>query len=142
MSRNIKSRRLQADQLTNFVGRMIVLNESGSDISADDIVTISGITTGGGHLTIEAARDGVTDETELWIAAHDIPDDETGEICLWRVLTDQDTSGAAADGDPVYLSDAAAGAWVITAPAGSPITVGKVITKHASTGVVLLRPRV
>lgn len=138
----IKSRRLGPDQLTNFHGRLVVMNDSGSDISADDIVTLSGITSGGGHLTAEAARDGVTDETELWIASHDIPDGEAGELCLWRLLTDVDTSGAAADGDPVYLSDATPGAWTVTAPAGAPITVGKVITKHASTGVVFLRPRV
>ena len=139
---SIKAKRIGPEQLINHLGRITVRNDSGADIDADELVTVSGITTGGGHLTVELARDGVTDENGIFIAAHAIPDGEVGTIAKWAILEGVDTSGAAADGDALYLSDATPGAWTATAPVGSPITVGKVIAKHASTGVAFLFPLV
>jgi hypothetical protein len=49
-------------------------------------------------------------------------------------VTGLDTSGAAAVGDPVYLSGTA-GAWTLTAPT-APQLVGRVTVKHATTGAI------
>jgi hypothetical protein len=135
----------KADRGTNHLGRQYVKNSefvagnSSTFIPKGDIVTLSGVD--GVYPTVERARDGVTEETQLFVAATEIRGD-VGLIELWAIETDVDTSGAAADGDPIYLSDATPGQWTVTAPAGSPITVGKVLVKHASTGAVLIRPLV
>lgn len=135
----------KADRGTNHLGRQFVKSSefvdgsSATYIPAGDIVTISGAD--GVYPTVERARDGVTDEDMLFIAAAEIRGG-VGLIEEWQIQTAVDTSGAAAVGDPIYLSDATPGKWVITAPAGSPIKVGKVLVKDASAGVVLIRPLV
>ncbi len=142
MAKVRKSSLVAADRGTNYLGRQFVKNSefvegnSSTHIAKGDIVTLSGVE--GAYPTIERALDGGTDEAQLFVAAQEIRD--FGRIELWQIETGVDTSSAAADGDPIYLSDATPGAWVITAPAGSPITVGKVLIKDAAAGAVLIRP--
>lgn len=144
MAKVRKSSLVAADRGTNYLGRQFVKNSefvdgnSSTYIAKGDIVTISGLS--GAYPTIERAQDGATDENGLFVASSEIR--EFGIVEGWQILENVDTSAAAADGDAVYLSDATAGAWTATAPAGSPITVGKVLVKDASAGVVLLRPLV
>jgi hypothetical protein len=116
-----------------------VAGSTSTYILEGDIVTVEGID--GGYATCRKAKDGVTDETGLWVALQEIRGG-AGRIGLWTVEKNVDTSTAAADGDPIYLSDATAGAWVVAAPAGSPVIVGKVLAKHATEGAVLIQPRV
>ena len=144
MAKVRKSSLVAADRGTNYLGRQFVKNSefvdgnSATYIAKGDIVTLSGVA--GAYPTVERARDGVTDETQLFVAAQEIR--EFGAIELWQIQTSVDTDAAAADGDPIYLSAGTAGAWTATAPAGSPITVGKVLIKSASAGAVLIRPLV
>lgn len=144
MAKVRKSSLVAADRGINYLGRQFVKNSefvdgnSATYIAKGDIVTISGLS--GAYPTVERARDGVTDENGLFVASSEIRD--FGLVETWHIIENVDTSAAAADGAAVYLSDATPGEWVITAPAGSPITVGKVLVKNASTGVVLLRPLV
>ena len=144
MAKVRKSSLVAADRGTNYLGRQFVKNSefvdgnSATYIAKGDIVTLSGVA--GAYPTVERARDGVTDETQLFVAAQEIR--EFGAIELWQIQTGVDTDAAAADGDPIYLSAGTAGAWTATAPAGSPITVGKVLIKDATTGAVLIRPLV
>jgi len=144
MAKVRKSSLVAADRGTNYLGRQFVKNSefvdgnSATYIAKGDIVTLSGVA--GAYPTVERARDGVTDEAQLFVAAQEIR--EFGAIELWQIQTGVNTNAAAADGDPIYLSDATPGAWTATAPAGSPITVGKVLIKSASAGAVLIRPLV
>lgn len=144
MSANIKSKRVAPDRGTNHLGSQFVKNSeyvegtSSSYISKYDIVVINGAD--GAYQTVERAEDGGTKETYLAVAVQQIRD--FGAIGAWAVETDVDTSGATAVEDPIYLSDATPGAWTVTAPVGAPIIVGKVLVKHATEGVVLIKPLV
>lgn len=115
-----------------------VAGSSSTYIQKYDLVTVSGMD--GGYATVVKARDGVTDEDGLWVALEEIRGD-AGRIGLWAIEKDIDTSSASAGNSPIYLSDATAGAWVLTAPTGSPIKVGKVLVKDATAGAVLIQPR-
>ena len=145
MSDNIKSKRLGADQGTNYVGRIKVKNEDWVDgtestyIEKDEVVTIKSCSADGSYLLVVPARDGVTSEVQLAVAAYQIR--EFGAIVGWSIVTFVTTGDTI--GDPVYLSDATPGAYTTTAPAGSPIAVGKVlIVGAAGIGKILLRPLV
>ena len=70
--------------------------------------------------------------------------DEVIEVAPWAIVDSANTSAASAAGDLVYLGAASPGANVITKPSGGNdaiIPVGRVLTVHASTGVMLLCPQ-
>lgn len=145
MTANIKSKRLGPDQITAFHGRVSVKNGEfvagtpSTFIEKGEVVTLNSCTADGSYNIVIPARDGVTSETQLLVAAIQIR--EFGTVEKWQIQ-DFDTS-AKAIGDPVFLSDATPGAVTLTAPAGSPITVGKVyIVGVAGTGKILVRPLV
>lgn len=144
MTANIKSKRVAPDRQENHLGSQFVKNSeyvegtSSTYIAKYDIVALNGAD--GAYLTVERAEDGSTKETYLAVAGQQIRD--FGAIREWAIETDVDTSGATTVEDPIYLSDSTPGAWTVTAPAGAPIIVGKVLVKHATTGVVLIKPLV
>lgn len=72
-----------------------------------------------------------------------VAQDAVGFAVGEKLVSGIDTSLANAVGDPVYLSDATAGSWSLTAPAtGGDIIqkVGVVTAKHATAGAVMLYP--
>lgn len=136
---SIKPGRIGEQIKTNELGKLKVKNpayvagSAGTYIEAGAILTVTGID--GAYLEVTEAQDGTTDENILCIASHQIRD--FGTVVGWYIQEAQDTS-AGAQGDSVYLSDATPGEWVITAPAGSPIAVGKILVDSATVGVVIL----
>jgi hypothetical protein len=145
MSANKKSKLIGPDQSIAHIGRIRIKNgefvdgTASSYIEKGEVVTLSTCTSDGAYLIAVPARDGVTSETQLMVAAYQVR--EYGEAELWAIQ-DFVTTGATI-GDPVYLSDATPGAVVLAAPAGSPIAVGKVlIVGAAGTGKILVRPLV
>jgi hypothetical protein len=70
--------------------------------------------------------------------------DDVIEVAPWAIVDSVNTSAASAAGDLVYLGFALPGGNVITKPSGPDdaiIPVGRVLTVHASTGVMLLCPQ-
>ena len=137
MSENIKANRVAPDQATSFHGRINAWNNS---VAQGDVVSIVGVNSGGSYLTIQLAKDTTTiTESQQLIAAHPIPSGTYGRVEPWQIV-DLDTSGDTI-GDLVYLSAVTPGAVTTTAPAGTPPSIGKVLTA-AVAGKVLLRPLV
>lgn len=129
---------IRADTIDNVLGSWTVRNNSGSDIAANRIVQVSGATSDG-YPRVAAAQAN-TAPTMLAVTGFGIPDGEDGDVREWVIVTGADTSTASA-GDPVFLSQATAGAYTLTRPtAGEVITVGKVLTSSATTGTILLSP--
>jgi hypothetical protein len=97
MAKVRKSSLVAADRGTNYLGRQFVKNSefvdgnSATYIAKGDIVTLSGVA--GAYPTVERARDGVTDEAQLFVAAQEIR--EFGAIELWQIQTSVDTDAAA-----------------------------------------------
>jgi|15BtaG_2_1085339.scaffolds.fasta_scaffold00070_31 hypothetical protein len=137
-------RRISPQTVKNELSKINAKNVGASDINKFDIVMVTDVASGGTFMEIDAVRDGGALEGGLmFVALQDIPVNATGVIADWAMVPDVDTSAASAgDGtSKVYLSNVTKGAWVANAPAGSPVAVGTVVSKHATTGAVLLMPQ-
>ena len=138
-----KSKRINPDVTDNHLGSILAVNGDSAAITAGDIVSVTSTDQSSGFLVVKRALDGGAGLIEngiKFIAAHDIAVGDTGVIRGWAVEMGLDTSGDSV-GDPVYLSDATAGARTTTAPAGSPIKVGHVTVSDASEGAYFLCPQ-
>ena len=138
MARTIKSKSVGPAQDVPWTSRAQAYNNSGALIAVNDLVYASGQR----GLVMEISRADadvlLAGGTTLWVARHEIPSGEYGEILPWRLVTGVNTAGSAA-GRPVYLSGTAGG-WSLTAGATATI-VGTVTSVHAATGSVLLEPQ-
>ena len=118
---------------------------AGEAIAKGDLVYPSGYDATSGKIKVQKADADATNPARVawFVAPAAIENGAAGIVVGMYELTAQDTSGASAVGAPVYLSDATAGAWSLTAPAtaGDSIQqVGVVTVKNATTGKVLLMP--
>lgn len=115
-----------------------------AEIAAGDLLYISGWDATAGRFAMNKADCDATDpaKTAQFVAGDAVAQGAAGTALGQYELTGQNTDGATAVGDPVYLS-AIAGGWSLTAPAGAGKNiqcVGVVTVKHASTGKVMLAP--
>lgn len=122
-----------------------ILVKAGEAIAKGDLVYPSSYDAATGKLIVKKAdADGATPLRAAWfVAPAAIENNAAGIVVGMYELTAQDTNSASAVGDPVYLSDATAGAWSLAAPAtaGDAIQqVGVVTAKSATVGKVLLMP--
>lgn len=115
----------------------IVYNNSGSGMSAGDLVYPSGY-----DATIELQEVSLADADDpakqaVWVLPADIDNGDVGVVAPIAYVDGLDTSGFSAVGSVVYLS-ATAGGITGTAPTGDRLrqAVGRVAVKHASTGAV------
>lgn len=138
MARTIKAKSVGANQDVPWTSRAQVYNNSGASIAASDLVYVTGQRGLVMEVTKADADVALADGATLWVARHEIPDGEYGEILPWRLVTGVNTAGSTA-GQPVYLSSTAGG-WSLT-PGATAIVVGTVSSVHASTGSVLLNPQ-
>jgi len=115
--------------------------KASENLSANDIIMATGIS--GAHMTVNQAD--VDNFTEiggtLWIADYAVDSGDTVACAVpWKLITEINTSAAAAVGQPVYLSDTE-GAYTLSPTANKPhIKVGHVVAVHASAGAILLNP--
>ena len=138
MARTIKAKSVGANQDVPWTSRAQVYNNSGASVAASDLVYASGQRGLVMEITKADADVLLAEGTTLWIARHEIPNGEYGEILPWRLVTGVNTAGSVA-GRPVYLSGTAGG-WSLTAGATATV-VGTVSSVHATTGSVLLNPQ-
>jgi hypothetical protein len=118
---------------------------AGEAIAAGDLVYPSGYDATSGKIKVKKAdADGADPAKVAWfVAPAAISNGAAGVVRGAFLLTSQNTSGASAVGDPVYLDATTAGGWSLTAPStgGAAIQqVGVVTVKNATTGAVLLMP--
>lgn len=117
---------------------------AGEDISKGDLVYPSGYDATSGKIKVKKAdADGDNPAKAAWfVAPADIQNAAAGTVVGVYELTGQNTN-AGNVGDPVYLSDATAGGWSLSAPstAGDCVQqVGVVTAKSDTAGKVLLMP--
>tara|TARA_Y100000361_G_C11113660_1_gene319084 strand:- start:162 stop:614 length:453 start_codon:yes stop_codon:yes gene_type:complete len=142
----IKPRRIKANTTTDYLDSWQVMNETGADIEKGKIVQISGVNSSGAFLLVKPLDVGAASaalvDAPKFVAGTKIPNGGTGVARENYIVTNVNTSAAAAVGSPVFAAlSGAAGDWVISAPGGSPTKVGIVLKKDATTGVVLLAPQ-
>ncbi len=147
----IKSKRIGEQVDRNTLGRIRVLNNSGVDIAKGDILSVSGSSASGGHLTVVLADSdsaaGVRCTGMKLVADHDIATGSTGIAVDWQILSVDTTAWGTpgvADG-PVYLAGAGTSGATLdgaaNAGAGNYVAViGQVLVAGAS-GRVLLAPK-
>ncbi len=114
-------------------------------IAKGDLVYPSGYDATSGKIKVSPADADATNPARVawFVAPAAILDTAAGVVVGAVELTGLNTDAAAAVGDPVYLSDATAGAWSLSAPAtaGDSIQqVGVVTAKSATVGKILLMP--
>mgnify|MGYP003110803835 CR=1 FL=1 len=137
MGKPIKAKHVGACQDIPWPARAQVYNNSGSDISADDLVYFTAQRGLVMEVTAADADAAASAITPLWIARHDIPNGEYGEVVPWKLVRNVNTA-AGSVGDSVYVSGTAGG-WSLT-PGTFAKAVGIIVSDHASTGAVLLQP--
>lgn len=117
-------------------GRLRAVNADSATITKGSVVYIDSVS-GTGLLKFKRAAAG-TNGT-LYLCAYDVAAGDQGELVDWMILANQVTTGLTAGASPWYLTSAGATA---SAPAAVPHRVGTVLQVHATTGRVLLTPRV
>ena len=144
----IKSRRIGEQVDRNTLGRIRVLNNSGVAISKGDILSVTGASASGGHLTVALADSdagSVRCTGMKLVADHDIATGSTGIAVDWAIV-DGNTNGMTI-GEELYLGNGGtAGGWVqvggkmAAGAANYTAIVGQVLTA-AVEGKVLLAPQ-
>lgn len=121
--------------------RIKVINSTGADIAADTLVYITDWDTTSGNVMPKIAKAQGTSGGKFatFITDAAIANGARGWVTKLTVLTAVNTGGSA-EGNPVYLSDATAGAWTLTKPTATDKVqiVGKVINAHATTGILVI----
>lgn len=125
-------------------GGVAVYNDSGGALAAGTLVYVSGwTTTASGLANIRAVKKADADGSApaniaTYVVTQAIAAGGYGRVARAALVSNIDTSGVSAAGDPVYLSTTA-GAFTATAPSTAVSNVQRVgyaITKNASTGKV------
>lgn len=121
-----------------------IYNDSGTILSAGDLVYVSGWTTtadGLGRIRAVASADadaGVFPNRAQYVATHTIAVGGYGTVARAAIVRNIDTSSVGTAGDPVYLSATAKG-WTATAPTAANANrqrVGFAVVKSSTVGVI------
>ncbi len=151
----IKSKRIGEQVDRNTLGRIRVLNNSGGAIAQGDILSVTGASASGGHLTVgiaDADVGGVLTTGMKLVADHDIADGSTGIAVDWQILAIDttatgDIAGAPGSGAGQLLFLSATGVtgttlkMTLTAGTGNYIAVVGIVITSAVAGTVLLAPK-
>lgn len=117
-----------------------VWNATGAPLTKGTLVYVSGYDAPSGLLKAAKADADVVSAT--FVVLEDIANASSGNVAAEALISNIDTSGVAAAGDPVYLS-ITAGGWAATAPTGADQLkqeVGRCLVKHATAGIIRFYP--
>mgnify|MGYP003116194486 CR=1 FL=1 len=135
----IKGRYLNPERGEGYHGSFLGI--AGEALSENDIVVASGYS--GDQIKFSKATSDVAGRQQgiMGVAKNNADADETVVILSHKLVKNVNTNSATEVGYPVYLDDdnANTGGWIITEQPNA-IVVGQVLSKHASTGAVLLAP--
>lgn len=130
---------LSSGSVTPSLIGLSVTNKTGSDIGAGKLVYVSGYDTGTSKPKIALADQSSSAALAVYCTSAAIANNASGTVYKQVTITGIDTSTVSAAGDPVYLG--VSGGWTATAASAydrQSQIVGACITKHASTGSVLI----
>ena len=112
-------------------------NETGGALTKGQAVYISGVS-GSTPLIALARANSASTMQAFGLLAADVSNNADVQVITFGNLVDIDTSSFSA-GDTVFISSAAAGALVNTAPTGTANliqNIGKIVRSHASAGII------
>ena len=116
-----------------------VINKTGSDITTDKLVAVSGYDTTAELPKVVLADADVAGHRDIWVTDRTILNNGTGFVFKGaQSAANLDTNSASAAGDPVYLGTTAGG-FTVTAPVTATSReqiVGYVIVKSATVGQI------
>ena len=138
---NLKQKHIKPSRTVPYSEGILAFNDTGSEIAQNALVRINTGSLQGGGLRIvpaSAATDEAGGKVPAFITKHRIPTGKWGVILPWSIVSNVNTSGVTAEGDAVYLQDAAG--TFGHAKGTVHRAVGVCIVKNASTGVVWLCP--
>ena len=118
---------------------MAIRNETGGALAAGTLLYTSSWNAAESRFLVGKADASDPIKPAMLVLDASLADETNGTAYPIKHVTDLDTSGAAAVGDPVYLSAATPGEFVYAAPSGATYLVhkvGVVTVKHATTGEV------
>jgi len=117
-----------------------VRNNTGSTIANGDLVIINGSHGQAAPTITKAQADNEANAQVVGMATHSIEDSTFGYVTTYGIVRGLDTSSFS-DGDEVFLSASTAGGLVSTPPVvpNYKVSVGHVISSHASNGTVLIQ---
>ncbi len=123
----------------NTLGSISAYNDTGGTLTAGTLVYLTGFNAANDVPTVGKADANADGKIASFVVPEDILNAAVGQVSTrWETDADQNTSGYASAGDPVYLSETV-GASTATAPtaAGSiKQKVGFVKVKDAAVGVI------
>lgn len=117
-----------------------VRNESGSAISAFNVVYISGASSNKALISLAQADSEATSSKTFGVTTSSISNNNNGEVVCVGLLSKVDTSSFTA-GDSLWLSPTTAGAVTTTKPSAPnhAVFIGTVTRSHATQGTVEVR---
>lgn len=121
---------------------LLVRNESGSTINKGRVVAISGYSSAESRFLIVLADPADITKPYAFVMDADLANNTNGKAYPFRDVTGLDTSGAGAVGDPVFPASGTPN-WGYAALSGAnqlSQEIGRVTSKHASTGSVRFFP--
>ena len=119
---------------------LYVYNDTGAQIDNGDAVYISGTHTDGTPKVTLARANTSTSSVVFGLATMNIPDDAHGWVTRYGLVRDVNTAGMT-PGNTLFLSADSSGVVTetpVTVDTGFPHHIGRVITAHASNGVILV----
>ncbi|MCH9837227.1 hypothetical protein K0U83_16295 [bacterium] len=122
-----------------------VKNATGSAMTAGQVVTFTGVNGTVPTVGLATANSAYLPLYTVGVLAENIADGATGRAMTLGKITGLNTTGGAetwAGGDILYISPTTAGALTNVEPTAPnvAISVAAVISAHASTGILLIRP--
>lgn len=133
---HIKPRNLHSQHGVGYHGSF--LGVAGEALALNDVVIATGYSGDRIKFSKADANAAGLDAGVMGIADHAAPSGGTVRVVSHKLITGVNTNAAVGVGYPVYLSETA-GSYAV-AEGESPVVIGSVTAKHASTGAVVLSP--
>ena len=140
---NIKGKSLKPSRNVPYAEGILAYNDTIAEIPVNALVRINTGTLQGGALRIvlaNAANDESGGKVPVFVTKHRIPIGSWGVILPWSIVSNINTSAVTAEGDAVYLQNAAAAGTFAHGKGTVHRAVGICIAKHATLGIVWLCP--
>jgi len=119
-----------------------VYNNTGVALPGGKVVSIDGVDGSGfGYAVLTDCTDAALRNATTGLVAADIPNGSYGYVVMHGKLKNVDTSAIAA-GSPVWANPAELGGITATEPADNLVSIGTVLTSHATTGSILVNIKI
>ena len=119
-----------------------VYNNTGVALPGGKVISVDGVDGSGfGYAVLADATDDALRNATTGLVFADIANGSYGYVVMQGILRDVDTSSIA-EGLPVWLNTAEPGGLTSTEPTDDIVSIGTVLTSHATTGTILINIKI